>query len=82
MNHFAWEVASLDELKKAKGLLEARGIPILWSGQHGPGNNKGIYFTDPEGNVVELYCDLDQIGWDGRSRPSEQWNRREGLDDL
>ena len=26
---------------------------------------------------VQFFGGMDQIGWDGRSRPKEQWNRFE-----
>jgi catechol-2,3-dioxygenase len=28
-----------------------------------------IYFHDPDGNRLELYWDMDVIGWERRSRP-------------
>src|SRR6267142_452625 len=30
---------------------------------------------DPEGNRLQFFCEMDQIGWDGKSRPKEQWKR-------
>ncbi|MDB5761819.1 MAG: hypothetical protein JWQ21_814, partial [Herminiimonas sp.] len=32
-------------------------------------------FDDPEGNRLQFFSDMDQIGWDGKSRPKEQWKR-------
>jgi len=46
----------------------------------GPGGNYTFDFDDPEGNRLQFFCDMDQIGWDGKSRPKEQWQRFE-IDD-
>ena len=43
----------------------------------GPGGNYVYDFLDPEGNYLQCFCGMDQIGWDGKSRPKEQWNRFE-----
>ncbi|HWP34732.1 MAG TPA: VOC family protein [Thermodesulfobacteriota bacterium] len=78
LNHFAFEVDSLDDLRKMKAFLEAKGVTVLGPiRQRGPGSDKTLDFLDPDGNVVQLYCEMDQIGWDGRSRPREEWQRRE-----
>jgi len=34
-------------------------------------------FDDPEGNRLQFFSDMDRIGWDGKSRPKEQWKRFE-----
>jgi catechol 2,3-dioxygenase len=35
----------------------------------GPGNQARFYMRDPENNLVEFYWNIDQIGWDGLTRP-------------
>jgi catechol 2,3-dioxygenase-like lactoylglutathione lyase family enzyme len=78
LNHFALEVDSLEDLRKMKRFLEDKGVKVLGPiRQRGPGSDKTIDFLDPDGNTVQLFCDMDQIGWDGKSRPKEQWQRRE-----
>ena len=37
-------------------------------------------FRDPDGYAVELTCEMDQIGWDGVSRPSEQYRPAKSLE--
>ena len=81
LNHFALEVASLDELRAMKKFLEEKGVKVLGPiRQRGPGSDKTLDFLDPDGNTVQLFCEMDQIGWEGKSRPKEQWNRREFTD--
>jgi catechol 2,3-dioxygenase len=77
LDHISLEVDSLEDLRKMKRFLEERGVKILGPlRQRGPGGDKTLDFLDPDGNSVQLYCEMDQIGWDGKSRPKEQWNRR------
>lgn len=53
VQHFAFEVESVDTLMKAKAELEAKGIDVL-----GPTNHDdfilSIYFFDPSGHRLEL----------------------------
>ena len=39
-------------------------------------------FTDPDGFQIEIYASMDQIGWDGKSRPAEQWSRTDSLEEV
>jgi catechol 2,3-dioxygenase len=74
LHHVAFEVAGLEELKRVKKYLEGLGIEILDKGKivHRPtGSNYDFDILDPEGNIVQFYADMDQIGWDGKSRPKE-----------
>ena len=83
LNHFALEVDSLDALRRMKRFLEQKGVKVLGPiRQRGPGSDKTVDFLDPDGNTVQLFCDMDQIGWDGKSRPKEQWQRREFSDEA
>jgi catechol 2,3-dioxygenase len=69
LHHVAFEVASFEELRRAARHVRERHGPLHAVRQGGPGCQLRVYFHDPEGNLVELYWALDQIGWDGRSRP-------------
>ncbi|HLQ24840.1 MAG TPA: VOC family protein [Acidiferrobacterales bacterium] len=78
LQQIAVEVADLDELKKLKKYLEAKGVKLLGKIKHeGPGGNFTFEFDDPEGNRLQFFSDMDQIGWDGKIRPKEQWKRYE-----
>jgi catechol 2,3-dioxygenase len=69
LHHLAFEVGSFEELRRAASWIAERYWPPRAVRQGGPGCQLRVYFPDPEGNLVELYWALDQIGWDGRSRP-------------
>ena len=40
-----------------------------------PGSNWHTYIRDPDGHTVELYYGMEQIGWDGRSKPETMYYR-------
>jgi catechol 2,3-dioxygenase len=51
--------------------LQERDIPIVRGiGKHGPGQNLFLVFKDPDGNNVEIYADMQQIGLDEDYVPS------------
>ena len=81
-NHLAMEVADVDVLFKAREFLKEHGCNLTFEGRKGPGGNVGIEFEDPDGYCFELYADMDQIGTDGHSRPSEEWNRVKSLEEA
>jgi catechol 2,3-dioxygenase-like lactoylglutathione lyase family enzyme len=68
LHHLAFEVGSFDDLFAGYRTLRARALPVE-ARIGGPGWQVRVYFHDPDGNQVELYWDMDRIGWDGRSRP-------------
>ncbi|MFQ6020234.1 MAG: VOC family protein [Dehalococcoidia bacterium] len=65
--HFAWELESFKELKAAYRLLKEKGAPILGSMDHGI--SKGLYFLDPDGNQIEVYCDNPREEWEKLANP-------------
>jgi len=53
--HVAFKIGdSMDELREAKTELEAAGVAIE---AYDHGVTQSIYFSDPDGNVIELYVD-------------------------
>ncbi len=78
LQHVAFQVADREGLNRALAFLRERGVEIHRYGKHDPGGNHYIDFFDPDGNRIEIYCDLEQIGWDGKSKPKELWQREEG----
>jgi catechol 2,3-dioxygenase-like lactoylglutathione lyase family enzyme len=68
LHHFAFELGSFEELLAANRAIRERGLPAQ-ARIGGPGWQVRLYFRDPDGNEVELYWDMDRIGWEGRSRP-------------
>lgn len=78
LQQIALEVADLDALKKIRKYLLGMDVNVKGKIKHeGPGSNYTFDFDDPEDNRLQFFSDMDQIGWDGKSRPKEQWQRFE-----
>lgn len=69
VNQLSFQVGSLEEVVNAHRWLNERGGDIFRMGRDRPGSNWALYFKDPDGHMVELFYGMEQIGWDGRSKP-------------
>ena len=76
VNQITWQVGSLQEVSDAFDWFSARGRPIRRAGRDLPGSNWHFYPPDPEGHTNELYYGIEQIGWDGYSKPREMYGVR------
>jgi catechol 2,3-dioxygenase-like lactoylglutathione lyase family enzyme len=76
INQITWQVGSLREISDAFDWFTKRGKPIRRAGRDLPGSNWHFYPPDPEGHVNELYYGIEQIGWDGYSKPREMYGVR------
>jgi len=65
LNHLAWMVDSLDELKVLYQRLKDNAVKLDHISDHGL--SLGIYFRDPDGNGLEVSYEL----------PREKWPRQE-----
>jgi catechol 2,3-dioxygenase-like lactoylglutathione lyase family enzyme len=79
LNHLAFEVATLDEVVRARDHLRGRGVAIDFEGRRRAGCQIAIEFRDPDGHRLEIYWGVDQIGSDGRSRPAAEWKGARSL---
>jgi catechol 2,3-dioxygenase-like lactoylglutathione lyase family enzyme len=62
MHHMAFELKDMVHMQGACDLLGQRKHPILWGPlRHGPGHNMAIHHRNPDDQVIELYCELDQV---------------------
>ena len=62
MHHMAFELKDVVHLQSACDLMGQRKHPILWGPlRHGPGHNMAIHHRNPDDQVIELYCELDQM---------------------
>jgi catechol 2,3-dioxygenase len=61
--HVAVQLADWDAVKRAHGILAARGL-LKGSADHGV--TRSLYTADPDGNEIELYCDTPREQWEGR----------------
>jgi catechol 2,3-dioxygenase-like lactoylglutathione lyase family enzyme len=75
------KVDSMEMLFRARDFLRERGIPLDFEGRRGPGGNTGLEFEDPDGYLFEIYCNMDQVGADNKTRPHEQFDRVHSLED-
>jgi catechol 2,3-dioxygenase-like lactoylglutathione lyase family enzyme len=81
-DHLALEVGSVAELFEIRDFLRANDVKIVYEGRRGAGSNPGIEFLDPDGYQLEVYASMDQIGWEGVSRPANQWRRATSLEQV
>ena len=56
LHHLALDVGSVNALKQAHSELEQHGLAILRAVDHG--TTHSVYFRDPDGNQLELYCEI------------------------
>ena len=82
LNHFAFEVASVADVFRARQWLRERGVPIVFEGRRRAGCQIAIEFRDPDGNNLEIYWSIDQIGTNGVARPSSEWRPAQTLEDA
>ena len=62
-------MGSLREVVSGLDFMKKRDVRIRRSGRDTPGSNWHFYPFDPEGHTNELYYGIEQIGWDGCSKP-------------
>lgn len=82
MHHMAFEVAGLDEVFRSREHLRKHGIEIVYEGRRRAGCQVAVEFLDPDGNHLEIYCLLDQVGSDGYVRPPEEWRQTRTLEEA
>ena len=76
INQITWQVGNLREIGNAIKWFGDRGVKIQRSGRDMPGSNWHTYIYDPDGHTNELYYGIEQIGWNGHSKPKIMYNRR------
>lgn len=60
LHHVAYEVSDWADIQKSTDILGEQGIRLIWGPlRHGLGHNISAYHLDPDGNRVELFCELD-----------------------
>jgi catechol 2,3-dioxygenase-like lactoylglutathione lyase family enzyme len=70
VNQITFQVNTLQEVVDAAAFLHDAGVRMLRTGRDTPGSNWHTYVFDPDGHIIELYYGIEQIGWNGRSKPS------------
>ena len=82
LNHFAFEVGSPDEVFRARAWLREHGVPIVFEGRRRAGCQLAVEFRDPDGNNLEIYWGIDQVGSEGSVRPPDEWRQALTLEDA
>ena len=66
LHHMAWQLGSFEELQAAYRELKAIGVPVETTIEHNV--TRSVYFPDPDGNRVELYCDMVEHGFEAMQK--------------
>ncbi len=82
LNHIAFEVATLDEVVRARDHLARHGVTIDFAGRRRAGCQIAVEFRDPDGHRLEIYWGIDQIGSDGTARPAAEWKGVRSIEDA
>jgi catechol 2,3-dioxygenase len=82
LDHFAFEVGTVEEVFRARRHLRARGVPIVFEGRRRAGAQIAVEFHDPDGHHLEIYWGVDQVGTDGRVRPPAEWRGAKSLEEA
>jgi catechol 2,3-dioxygenase len=61
LHHMAWQLGSFEELQAAYRELKAMQVAVESTIEHNV--TRSVYFRDPDGNRVELYCDMVEDGF-------------------
>ena len=59
--HVALIADSFDTVKEMHQRLKAHDVPIVRTVDHGI--TKSVYFQDPDGNELEIYCEVSEVDW-------------------
>jgi catechol 2,3-dioxygenase len=77
LNHMAWMMNSLDDLKELYLRLKDKNVPIDHISDHGI--SVGIYFRDPDGNGVEVSYEMPRSEWPRHEKIFSAEGRQKGL---
>ena len=70
---FGVEVGSYEQLKNGVAFLKEKGVKFVEiPNELHPGIDYAAYAIDPEGTCIQIYCYMEQIGWDGKPRPAHE----------
>jgi catechol-2,3-dioxygenase len=62
LHHIAYEARDVGHLKDILDHLAKHGYRLVWGpGRHGAGHNLFSYHKDPDGNITEVFTELDVI---------------------
>ena len=76
MNQITWQVGSLQEVRNATDWFTEVGVKYGRTGRDIPGSNWHVYPVDTDGRVNELFYGIEQIGWNGLSKPQNMYSEK------
>jgi catechol 2,3-dioxygenase-like lactoylglutathione lyase family enzyme len=82
LHHVAFEVATLEEVFRARDRLREHKATITFEGRRRAGCQISVEFLDPDGHTIEIYWGVDQIGSNGHVRPADEWKGLRGLEEA
>lgn len=74
VGQISWQVGSLKEVVDGIAFLD-ESARLRRVGRDAPGSNWHAYAYDPDGYINEIFYGMEQIGWDGRSKPKSMYDR-------
>ena len=67
---FGIKVYDYQQLKDSVAFLKKHGVRILhYPPELFPGMDYTAFAADPDGNLIQIYYYMEQIGWDGKPKP-------------
>jgi catechol 2,3-dioxygenase-like lactoylglutathione lyase family enzyme len=75
INQITWQVGSLREVGDAVDFFAQQEVRVQRVGRDTPGSNWHTYPLDPDGHTNELYYGIEQVGWQGFSKPRSMYTR-------
>jgi catechol 2,3-dioxygenase-like lactoylglutathione lyase family enzyme len=80
LHHLAFEVATLDDVVRARAHLRKCGVPIDFEGRRRAGVQIAVEFRDPDNHRREVYWGIDQIASGEQARPAHEWKGAQSLE--
>lgn len=82
VDHHSYEAGTFENIKKFCDRFASNDVLLTWGpGRHGPGNNLFVFYTDPDGNWIEISGELETIydreviDWPQHPRTLNKWGR-------
>ena len=82
VDHHSYEAGTMENIKKFCDRFAANDVLLTWGpGRHGPGNNLFVFYTDPDGNWIEISGELETIydretiDWKQHPRTLNKWGK-------
>jgi catechol 2,3-dioxygenase len=79
LHHLAFEVASLDEVARARDHLRSHEVPIDFEDRRRAGCQVAVEFRDPDGHRLEIFWGLDRIAPGAQARRAGEWRAADSL---